>query len=99
MSKRYIDAEEAEKNIRKFLDIQPSELVPKICKKVEDIAVNAVKLTPTADVVEVVRCRDCKHFTKGMAIGMCKRVEEKPIIPCRFDNYCMFGERSKNDGT
>lgn len=64
--------------------------------KVKDNIVKCIERQPTADVVEVVRCRDCKHFTKGMSIGMCKRVEEKPIIPCRCDNYCMFGERSEN---
>lgn len=47
---------------------------------------------PAADVEEVVRCRDCRHFTKGMAIGMCKRVEGKPIIPCVADNFCKYGD-------
>lgn len=53
----------------------------------------AISNTPTADVVEVVRCRDCRHFTKGMAVGMCKRIKEKPIIPCCYDNFCKYGER------
>lgn len=67
MSKRYIDAEEAEKNIRKCLDIQPPELVPSICKKVEDIAVDAVRLTPTADVAEVRHGEWKEHgrYTRG----------------------------------
>lgn len=47
--------------------------------------------------VEVVRCRDCKHFTKGMAIGMCKRIEDKPITPMPYNNYCGFGERRCDD--
>lgn len=46
-----------------------------------------------ADVVEAVRCRDCRHFTEGMAIGMCKRIPERPIIPMPYNNYCGFGER------
>lgn len=46
-----------------------------------------------ADVVEVVRCKDCKHFTEGMAVGMCKRISDKPIIPMPYTNYCGFGER------
>ncbi len=45
------------------------------------------------DVVEVVRCKDCKHFTEGMAIGMCKRLEDKPILPIRYDHFCSYGER------
>jgi hypothetical protein len=45
---------------------------------------------------EVVRCMDCKHFTHGMAIGMCKRNPEKPIMPMPYNNYCGFGERESN---
>lgn len=52
----------------------------------------------TNDVVEVVRCKDCKHFTKDMAIGMCKRIEDKPIIPMPYNNFCGFGERRSSDG-
>ena len=54
---------------------------------------NNVISIPAKDIVEVVRCKDCKHFTEGMAIGMCKRVEDKPIIPIRYDHFCSFGER------
>ena len=46
---------------------------------------------PAADVVEVVRCSECEHFTEGMAIGMCKRVADKPIIPIPYNHYCSFG--------
>ena len=56
-------------------------------------ASRVIDLIPTADVVEVVRCRDCRYFTKGMAIGMCKRIEDKPIIPCCCDNFCKYGDR------
>lgn len=53
------------------------------------IVINA----PAADVEEVVRCKDCKHFPKGMAVGMCKRVPDKVVIPVPYNNYCGFGER------
>lgn len=89
MSKRYIEAELAEENIRKWLDIKPSELVPSICKKVEDIAVNAIRLTPTADVVEVVRCKDCKYFKYGDYCTEGKMEHSK----CRENDYCSYGER------
>ena len=58
-----------------------------------------VTFTPCKDCdrVEVVRCKDCKHFTKGMAIGMCKRIEDKPIMPMPYNNYCGFGERKKTN--
>jgi hypothetical protein len=96
---RYIDADKLKKHASHYVRTQPHFHYgdwDNMCisgKEVDEI----IDTCPTADVVEVVRCRDCKHFTKGMAIGMCKRVEEKPIIPCRCDNYCMFGERSENE--
>lgn len=64
-------------------------------KKVEVtvIPVSMIKNAPTIDAVPVVRCKDCKHFTEGMAIGMCKRIEDKPIIPIPFNHYCSYGER------
>ena len=46
---------------------------------------------------EAVRCKDCKHFTEGMAIGMCKRIPEKPILPMRYDDFCSYGEKRKTD--
>ena len=52
---------------------------------------------PTVDAVEVVRCKDCKHFTEGMAVGMCKRVPDKPIIPVVYDHFCSYGERREGE--
>ena len=43
-----------------------------------------------------VMCDDCKHFTEGMAIGMCKRNPDKPIIPMPYNAFCSFGERKDN---
>lgn len=51
---------------------------------------------PTADVVEVVRCEDCRYFSKGMAIGICRRVKNKPIIPCAYDNFCSYGVKGSD---
>lgn len=62
-----------------------------LTQKVADAMIRMAKLTPTADAVEVVRCKDCKHFTPGMAIGMCKRDKDKPILPIPCDHFCSFG--------
>lgn len=62
--------------------------------KVETVIRNA----PTVDAVEVVRCKDCKHWLKDVpgctdAIGR-----------CRFGNYmvgaagyCVYGERRTDE--
>lgn len=50
--------------------------------------------TPTADVVEVVRCKDCKHFGKDMGYGKhdCKKYE---MPYCLENDFCSYGERKK----
>ena len=62
-------------------------------KRIIEVDGSVPNVATVADFVEVVRCRDCKHFTKGMAIGMCKRIEDKPIMPVPFNHFCSFGER------
>ena len=81
---RFIDADE-------LLNKLPDDLPYKASVK------RVLMQAPTADVVEVVRCRDCKHFTEGMAIGMCKRDEYKPILPINANHYCSYGKRRAND--
>lgn len=47
------------------------------------------KKMPTIDAVEVVRCKDCKHFDGSYP--MCCRFEET-FEP---DGYCSFGEETE----
>ena len=55
-----------------------------------------IDATPTADVVEVVRCKDCKRFLKmetspsydGKCLGYGYLVEAK--------HYCSYGESHKS---
>lgn len=53
--------------------------------------------TPTADVVEVVRCNDCKHKgwvqepCHGKTIDFCKLHE----FCIRETDFCSYGERKK----
>lgn len=54
-------------------------------------------VAPTVDAVPVIRCKYCKHFTEDMAIGICKRNQDKPIIPIPYNHFCSYGEmRSEN---
>lgn len=57
----------------------------------------AIDQIPAADVVEVVRCKDCGYFHKThIDIGYCDRPCEAPIQ--RFANsYCSRGVR-KGEG-
>lgn len=51
---------------------------------------------PTADVVEVVRCKYCKHYEihKPSVTLNCER--EGRLIPMNPDDFCSYGE--KKDG-
>lgn len=57
----------------------------------------AIKEAPTVDAVEVVRCKDCKHFG-GHGACHCHAADENgtPIF-VREDDFCSYGER-KDDG-
>ena len=50
---------------------------------------------PSADVVEVVRCKDCRYRYKWNEVEMCDIWENGGMKPTDF---CSKGER-RNDGT
>lgn len=49
-----------------------------------------VETLPAADVVEVVRCKDCKECYKGWC--------ELDDVHVKDDHYCSYGERRETDG-
>ena len=68
----------------------------------EDI-INSIKNQPTADVVEVVRCKDCKHGDVSV-IEKTKCGQETVACYCNIhkllhslDWYCPNGERKKTN--
>lgn len=56
--------------------------------------------TPVADVVKVVRCKDCKHYG-GITFGnICRRWSAiySGVKNCtKPDDYCSYGERKDGD--
>ena len=84
----------------------------KLCKGLKDMAkyqepykqstilgvVSTIENAPTADVVEVVRCKDCKfwgipHANDIEKSHYCCR-DNMWCMPLRFaDDYCSYGER------
>lgn len=72
--------------------------------------IDRIKVAPTVDAVEVVRCKNCKQFmgyTKEYkqcvegADGDCRirllHSGEKQFIACKYSDFCSYGER-KEDG-
>ena len=81
---RYIDADALTNKMEAVMDMQDTYLPIHFKEWVVDE-------TPTADVVEVVRCKDCKHYkTDGWCIW--DGEEWKP------DEFCSRGERREKRG-
>lgn len=52
-----------------------------------------VKNAPTVDAVEVVRCKDCKHFTAGYC---CRDIKGRSQMHYMGeDAFCSYGERKE----
>ena len=62
------------------------------CVEVEDI-----QTLPAADVVEVVRCQDCKHWNKNYYQDIETCFEHRNVDgteqAMRPDDYCSYGEK------
>lgn len=91
---RYIDADAFIKEVVKIQDL----------RRLSTATIGeALDRTPTADVVEVVRCKDCKYQGKlfhvdarrkdgGYYIYWCDLNDEYSHV-CLDDDYCSRGER------
>ena len=56
----------------------------------------AIGETPDADVVAVVRCKDCKHYIKDKTFGdlWCNQGRQSNCVS--GDDYCSRGERRED---
>lgn len=88
---RYIDAELLKENFGKRLNNRFG-----ISIKIDDAAVDlglAIADTPTADVAEVVRCKDCE-FKKLMSDGTTYACLKQTAYRKPTD-FCSYGERKE----
>lgn len=87
---RYIDADKLMNDVDR-IDISYGTDIDDIIFELEKI----IHKQPTADVVEVVRCKDCKY--RGTMLSVPKGVFytcKKYLLPyCKPDDYCSYGER------
>lgn len=56
------------------------------------LAAFAVTTVPTADVVEVVRCKDCKYFRTVDSGDVCTNWQGG-MQGIKRDDYCSYGEK------
>ena len=81
---RYIDVDNVKLKGISVFDQNLEILIP-----LSDVR-KSLQMTPTADVVEVVRCKDCKYFSEFQHCGV--------LGFCEPNEYCSRGERRKEDG-
>ena len=95
MSKEYIERWHA---VDAVLDVYcDTPDIDLSCEKFEAVILKI----PTADVVEVVRCKDCKWYSELAcgerellgSQGWCNEVMARPMPS---DGFCSFGERKNN---
>ena len=83
---RYIDAEKLKDEIAVLFERNPNLIDEWLAYAVED----AIDEQPTADVVEVVRCEDCKYFEKSTPYSLCIQHDAEAV---NEDGYCSMGEK------
>lgn len=95
---RLIDANELMSEVHRYDEQQKTDVW-----LTSDIAALLAE-QPTVDAVEVVRCKDCKHWKPGDSFGGdslddMQRIGRCPIVRFgrREKDFCCEGERKDND--
>ena len=93
MAKEYIERDKAIEFIEQYTPHLEGETTLRCVK-------TALENVPTADVVEVVRCKDCKHGHRngsGQLIGhyICEYDQNGCLKSSA--HFCSYGERSENE--
>ena len=90
MKAEYISREKTLKAIRTSVSevFNVASNAGRMYQKITDI----VESVPAADVVPVVRCRECKHWEDWGACGHTDNGFDSP--PMGPDDFCSKGERS-----
>lgn len=97
MSRRYIDADliEYEPMCRARGNGMYEDCECAYRDQIDDI--------PTADVVEVIRCKNCKHGRDAVRGGYkhrlnlidCNRIDDEHPYIMRSNDFCSWGERAE----
>lgn len=89
---RYIDADNVKLKGISVFDQNLEILIP-----LSDVR-KALQMTPTADAVEIVRCKDCIH--RDPEDKKCDGTFQAKCGMFQMDDndFCSYGERRKEDG-
>ena len=85
--KEYIEKSEIIRHLMgESISKYPSTFVTGLC-----VAADEIIHFPVADVVEVVRCKDCRYF--DVITDCC--TNELGMHSCYADGFCSYGERKE----
>lgn len=100
----YIDRDTAVSGLNRVIENLRKEATTHIANRAVDLVQYSrdyIQSLPAADVVPMVRCRECKHYrehrtkTYGNLICRCTRMGRYDMdYPVRPDDFCSYGERS-----
>ena len=86
MAKEYIEREAAK---RELLSWAVCMNHPEYLMK--DDAMHVIDSVPAADVAEVVRCRECKHYEDTSVLGFVHCWLHD--LTMRYNDFCSYGKR------
>lgn len=99
MDKEYVGREEVIKILEHY-DLSSGSTLGYHSGAIE-CAISEIEMLPAADVVEVVRCKDCKWYSElvcgeGKLLGSQGWCNEVMARPMPSNGFCSFGERENN---
>lgn len=89
--KEYIEKEAFKQHLRE-LKKQVNEIMPGQSVISGTTLSELIDRFPAADVVEVVRCKDCRYLTYSDMYGECGKALLGVVTP---NDYCSHGERKE----
>lgn len=93
---RYIDADLLIEELKELQKLHSPSLAKTTNEAIDlglSLAMRISRKIPTADVVEVVRCKDCKHYTSKGTCACDQWLFDDVNIDVMLNDFCSYGER------
>jgi hypothetical protein len=99
VNKRYIDCELAEKSLSQKIIEANQNTITKHLEGGLIVATEVIRELPTADVVPVVRCENCKHWWKENELCLHPKCchGKVAVVFANSTHFCSYGERKTNN--
>lgn len=96
---RYIDADKLSKDVISSWDKDKHVTIEasRVHRQEHHHLMRIIEKQPTADVVEVVRCKDCRYSYVNQKGYLGCNILESSLDWVEPTGYCNLGERSEND--